>query len=146
MKTRAVLAMIAIGLLGAGLAAAVAVAKAPPGHGNTNTTTGKAPHCTPRVSVILKGSLHADATPTDVWIDVSGGNRFARAYKAGTQPVDVKLTDSTKINVNGHHTVGDLKQGYRAVVRAQVCKSDLANGQTPQLTAKRVTAHPPTSS
>jgi hypothetical protein len=38
-----------------------------------------------------------------------------------------------------------LKSGDRVNVLAKVCRSALAHGATPDLTARRVTAHAPTS-
>jgi hypothetical protein len=128
------------GVVVALLAASGAVAAPPPGKGKP--TTG--PGCKPAVAVILTGTLAADgaAAPFTLSVTVTGGNHAAKAYKNGAQPVSVSVTTTTKINRQGDHNSADLKSGDRVNVHATVCKADLANGATPALIAKRVTAHP----
>jgi hypothetical protein len=158
-KLRALVALIALALAGASLAYAAPKAMNGNGNGNgpktdtstTTTTHGKkppktGPGCKPAVAVILKGTYTGttDTTNDFIVVNVTGGNHHAKAYKAlGNN--NVYYTSSTKFNGPGHHAVGDLKTGDRLVVRAPVCKADLANGGTPTLTAKRVTAHTPKS-
>jgi hypothetical protein len=119
--------------------ASVAVAAPPAGKGKPATTgTG----CKPMVSVILKGTLAADAgsSPTSLSVNVSGGNRFAAAWK-NHPGVSVALGGSTKVNRQGDTNAADLKSGDKVSIRAKSCKADLANNATPALTAARVTAH-----
>ncbi|MFL5952929.1 MAG: hypothetical protein ACJ76I_02315 [Gaiellaceae bacterium] len=134
MKTK----LLAAAALVLTLAASVAVGA--PAKGKPPTT------CKPQVSVILTGKLAADAgaTPTALSVTVSGGNRFARAYK-GVTPVSVGVTSTTKVHRGTSTTWADLKSGDRVNIQARVCRSTLANGATPALTAFRVTAHAPTT-
>ncbi|HEU0256545.1 MAG TPA: hypothetical protein VFQ96_01750 [Microbacteriaceae bacterium] len=121
--------------------ASIAIAAPPSGKGKPPKT---GPGCKPMVSVVLTGKLAADgaAAPSTLSVTVTGGNRFARAYKKGTQPVPVALTTSTKVNRSGDHMAADLKSGDRVNIHARSCAADLANGATPALTATRVVAHP----
>jgi hypothetical protein len=144
-KLKALVALVALGLAGASLAYAApkSAANGNPHTGTTTTTSehGKKPPCTPRVAVILKGTLNSVAgDKTSFSVHVDAGNHFAKAYKGSDTTVGVD--GSTKFNRRGHHGIDDLVTGDRLVVRAAVCKADLANGATPSLTAKRVTAHP----
>jgi hypothetical protein len=108
------------------------------------------PGCKPAVSVILKGTV-AGATaalPSDLMINVKHSNKHGRAYVQATQPVTVHLTTDTKIRRNNTKGLDALQAiaaaavPDRVLVQARVCKADLANGATPDLTAKRVVAHP----
>src|SRR5215472_17426440 len=118
----------------------IAIAAPPSGKKPPKTGAG----CKPNVSVILTGKLAADgaAAPSSLSVTVTGGNHWAKAYKAGTQPVSVAITTSTKVNRQGDHNAADLKSGDRVNIRARSCAADLANGATPALTATRVVAHP----
>jgi len=140
MKLRMMLTVLAL----AAVAASAAIAAPPPGKGKPPTT---GVGCKPAVSVVLKGTLAANgaAAPSTLSVTVTGGNKFATAYKNGTQPVAVAITTSTKISRQGDHNPADLKSGDLVNIQASVCKADLAHGATPALTAKRVTAHPATS-
>lgn len=122
-------------------AVAASAAVAAPSKGKPPTT---GPGCKPEISVVLKGTLAANgaAAPFTLMLTVTGGNHFAKAYKAATQPVSISVTTTTKVNRQGDTNSADLKSGDRAVVTARVCKANLANGATPALTATRVTAHP----
>jgi hypothetical protein len=138
MKLRALVAAVAA----AALAASAATAAPPPGKGKPPTT---GVGCKPSVAVILTGTLKADATaaPSALSVDVTGGNRFAQAYKKLTQPTAlISITATTRISRQGHHNATDLKANDRVNIMARACKADLANGATPALTAKRVTAQP----
>jgi len=128
------------GVVVALVAASAAVAAPPPGKGKP--TTG--PGCKPAVAVILKGTLAAGgaAAPFSLLVTVTGGNHASKPYKAGAQPVSISVTITTKISRQGDHNPADLKTGDVVNVHAWACKADLANGATPALTAKRVTAHP----
>ena len=118
------------------LVVSAAVAAPPAGKGKP------APACKPKISVILKGTLTANSAPASVALTVTGGNHFAKAYRAATQPVTVLLTTDTKIVRGNSHSPADLTVGDRVNVRATACKADLALDATPPLTALRVVAHP----
>ena len=128
-------------LVAAALAAliAAAVAVGAPAKGKPPTTGAS---CKPEISVILKGKLAADAgsAPTALSVTVTGGGQFARAYKAGTQPVSVAVTAATKVHRGSAKTWAALKMGDRVNIQARACKADLTAGKTPPLTATRVTA------
>jgi len=121
------------------LAVSAAVAAPPAGKGKP-ATTGSA--CKPKVSIIVKGTLTTNGAPASVALTVTGGNRFARAYRAAAQPLTVLLTPTTKITREGSRDAATLQVGDRVNVRAVACKADLANGATPVLTAVRLVAHP----
>jgi len=129
-----------IGAMAAALAVtSIAIAAPPSGKKPPKTGAG----CKPNVSVVLTGKLAADgaAAPSTLSVTVTGGNRFARAYKKATQPVSIAITTSTKVNRHGDHKAADLKSGDRVNIQARSCAADLANGATPALTATRVVAH-----
>ncbi len=72
---------------------------------------------------------------------VKHSNRFGRAYKkagSATLVVDAK----TRVNRLGAHNLGALAPSDRLLVTAKVCRADLKNGAMPDLTARRVLAHP----
>jgi hypothetical protein len=130
----------AIVLTGAVVAvAASAASAAPPAGKGKPPATGDG--CRPMVSVILTGTLAADAgsTPTSLSVNVNGGNHFAAAWKH--QIASVALIASTKVNRAGDTNAADLKSGDKVNIRAKSCTADLANGAMPTLTAVRVTAH-----
>lgn len=137
MKLKALIGVAAAALV----VASIAVAAPPSGKGKPPTTGAG---CKPNVSVILTGKLAADGTaaPSNLSVTVAGGNRWARAYKAGTQPVSVAITTSTKVNRQGDHNAADLKSGDRVNIQARACMADLKSTTLPVLTAVRVTAHP----
>ena len=138
MKLRLVLA----GLLAASLGVSAAVAAPPPGKGKPLPS---GPGCKPQVTVVLKGTLAATPGPsaTMLSVNVTSGNRFARAYVAATQPTSVAVDPlKTKFRRQGMKTVGDLLFQDRVLVQARACKADLNGGATPPLTATRVVAHP----
>ena len=93
------------------------------------------------ISVILTGTLAADAgtAPTSLSVKVTGGNHVAKAWK--NQSASIALTSSTKVNRAGDTNAADLKSGDKVNIRANSCKADLANNAMPSLTAARVTAH-----
>ena len=121
------------------LAVSAAVAAPPPGNGKPSSN-GTA--CKPKISVILKGTLITNGAPASVALTVTGGNRFARAYRAAAQPVTVLLTTGTKIGRGDSRSAADLIVGDHVNVRATACKADLALDATPTLTAVRLVAHP----
>jgi hypothetical protein len=141
MKLKSLGLAFAIALVGA----SVAVAAPPAGKGKPETT-GKPPAtgtgCKPMVSVILRGTLAADAgtAPTSLSVNVTGGNHFAAAWNNKT--LSIALTSSTKVNREGDRNAADLKSDDSVNIQARVCKADLANNAAPALTATRVSAHP----
>ena len=137
MKIRAALAGLAV----AGLAVSSAVAAPPEGKGKPRTGEG----CKPKVAVVLKGTL-ASASTTSLSMNVTGANRWGRAYKtAGTASVTLDPT-KTKVRGGGMKSiadlVADLKAGDRVRVQARVCKDDLKDDAKPALTASKVIGHP----
>jgi hypothetical protein len=147
----------------AGLAVSAALAAPPPGKNKHESTTGTSsttttttdshkgkpatgdPTCRrPLVAVILRGTLTADgaAAPTTLSVNVTGGNRWGRAYKLATQPVPVDVTSTTRINRKGDHDPSHLLNTDRVNIQARVCKALLKDGGAPALTARRVVAHP----
>ncbi len=136
MKLKAVVGAAAAALV----VSSIAVAAPPSGKGKPPTAGAG---CKPSVAVILTGKLAADgaAAPSSLSVTVTGGNRFAKAYKGGTLPVSVAITTSTKINRQGDHNPADLKLGDRVNIRARACVADLKSATPPALTATRVTAH-----
>jgi hypothetical protein len=142
MKLKALVAAAFLALL----AVSVAVAAPPPGKGKKPPTTGVG--CKPTISVVLKGTLTADgaAAPFSLSVHVTGGQSHAKAYKAGTQPVSVAVTTSTKVRRGNSKSPTSLKSGDLVNIQARACKADLANSATPALTAVKITAHPAHSS
>jgi hypothetical protein len=144
------LRFLLVGVIAAGLAASAAIAAPPPDKGKPVTagmpakgkpsTTGEG--CRPKVTVVLKGTVDA-ASATLLSMDVTGSNRWGRAYVPGTAVTTVGVVESTKVRRNGNTTAADgLATGDRVLVQARVCKADLADGATPELSAARIVAHP----
>ena len=136
MKIKLLLAALAV----AGLAVSSAVAAPPEGKGKQRT--GEA--CKPKIAVVLKGTL-VSASATSLSMNVTGANRWGRAYKdAGT--ANVTLDTKTKVRGNGMKSVADLvaelKAGDRVRIQARVCKDDLSDGAKPSLTASKVIGQP----
>lgn len=137
MKTKFLVVAASIAVITASLAVGALAKGKPP-------TTGAT--CKPQVSVILKGTLAATpgAAPTALSVNVTGGNKFAHAYK-GAAPVSVAVTSKTTVHRGSSTSWADLMSGDRVNIQARACKADLAGGKTPPLTATRVTASAPTS-
>jgi len=101
--------------------------------------------CKPAVKVVLAGVLGADVDPADgdasFVMVVEHSNRFGRAYKqAGSATITVD--QKTKVRRQGARNLGALAPNDRVRVQAKVCKADLAGGAMPDLTARKVGAHP----
>jgi hypothetical protein len=101
--------------------------------------------CKPAVKVVLAGVLGADVDPADgdtsFVLTVKHSNRFGRAWKqAGSATINVD--QKTKIRREGAHNLGSLAPNDRVLVGAKVCKADLAGGGMPDLTARKIGAHP----
>jgi hypothetical protein len=135
--------LVIVALATAALAASSATAD--PGHGKSSGGT----KCKP-ANVKLMGTLTSDpgSTDTSFTMTVTKSNNAGKAYKlAGTATVNVDTKTRIHRHAAGVHgnkaTVGDLALGDYAKVRAKVCKTDLANGATPELTARKVDARAP---
>jgi hypothetical protein len=101
--------------------------------------------CRPAVNVVLKGALAADVDPADgdtsFVLTVKRSNRHGRAYKQAGSAL-VLVDAKTRVRRQGAHNLGALAPNDRMSVKAKVCKADLAKGATPELTARKVEAHP----
>jgi hypothetical protein len=129
-------------LLIVALVASLAVVSAAAGKGKP-PRSGQG--CKPAVTVMLKGVLAADVDPADgdtsFTMVVKHSNRFGRAYKqAGTATINVD--PKTKVRRKGAHNLGALAPNDRLLMSAKACKVDLQNGGMPDLTARKIAAHP----
>jgi hypothetical protein len=131
------LKLLALALVASLVAVSAATAKGKP------SNTG--PNCRPAVTVMLSGVLDPTADPQDgdtsFVLTVKHSNRHGRAYKqagSATVLVDAK----TRVRRQGAKNLGALAPNDRVHVTAKVCKGDLANGATPDLTARKIGAHP----
>ena len=137
------LRLLLVGLVAVVLTASSALA-APPADKGKKPTIGEG--CKPKITVVLKGTLASPASTTSLSMNVTGANRWGRAYKtAGT--ASVTLDTKTKVRGGGMKTVADLvadlKAGDRVLVQARVCKADLKDPTAkPPLTARMVVGHP----
>ena len=127
-----------VGMVSAILGVSAAVAAPPPGKGKPSAT-GEG--CKPKVTVVLKGTLAATPTASELSVNVTKANRHGRAYVAAS-PVTVTVNLATKVRRQGKKALADLQSTDRVLVQARVCKADLAEGLTPALTASKVVAHP----
>ncbi len=142
MKSRFLVFALVTALLGA----SGAFAQGNPGKGKRPPT---GPNCK-LAPVLLKGTLANDpaAGETAFQLTVRKSNRKGRAYVSATQPVTIDVIETTKIKRHAGdgapktRTLESLAMGDRAQVHAKVCRGDLRNGGTPQLTAKFVHARP----
>jgi hypothetical protein len=152
-KILAIAALLALAVASLALAAPPAGKGKPAAPGSASSTaTGKpagkgkpttGPGCRPAVTVVLKGTLvSVPGAGTSFTMTATSGNRFARAYVAGAQPVTVLVTPSLKVRRQGAKLVTDLVVGDRVLVQARACKADLANAAVPPLTAVRIVAKP----
>jgi hypothetical protein len=131
------LKLLILALVASLVAVSAATAKGKP------SKTG--PNCRPAVTVMLSGVLDPTADPQDgdtsFVLTVKQSNRHGRAYKqagSATILVDAK----TRVRRQGAKNLGALAPNDRVHVTAKVCKADLANGATPDLTARKIGAHP----
>ena len=142
MKSRFLVFALVTALLGA----SGAFAQGNPGKGKRPPT---GPNCK-LAPVLLKGTLANDpaAGETSFQLTATKANRKGRAYVSATQPVTIDVDAKTKIKRHPGdgtgltRTLESLAMGDRAQVHAKVCRGDLRNGGTPQLTAKFVHARP----
>ena len=129
-------------LLIVALVASLAVVSAAEGKGKPPRS---GPGCKPAVTVMLAGVLAADVDPADgdtsFTMTVKRSNRFGRAYKqAGSATINVD--SKTRVRRQGAHNLGALAPNDRLLVSAKACKDDLKNGGMPDLTARKIAAHP----
>jgi hypothetical protein len=114
-----------------------------PGKGHKPPAAGAA--CKPSVAVVLTGVLAADVDPADgdtsFVMTIKRSNKHGKAFKAAgsaTVVVDAK----TKVRRQGAHNLGALAPNDRLSVKAKVCKANLTGSTMPQLTARKIDAHP----
>jgi hypothetical protein len=149
MKFRILLLALVTALVGA----SVAFAHDNPGNGaKPDTKPAKptsGPNCRPKVKVNLKGTLANDpaAADTSFTLTVSKANKHGRAYVSAAQPITVMVDAKTKIRRKAKgsaptKTLDALAMGDMVKVQSKVCKADLANNATPDLTARHVNAKP----
>ena len=138
------LKVLVLALVASLVAVSAAVAKDHPGNkGKKPPATGA--KCKPAVTVMLSGVLGADVDPADgdtsFVMVVKQSNKHGRTFKAAgsaTVMVDAK----TRIRRQGPDNLGALAPNDRVHVTAKVCKADLKGGGTPDLTARKIGAHP----
>ena len=135
------LKVLLVGFAAAMLIVSAAVAAPPEGKGKPRIGEG----CKPKITVVLKGTLASPASTTSLSMNVTGANRWGRAYNPGT--ANVTLDTKTKVRGGGMKSVADLvadlKAGDRVLVQARVCKDDLKDPTAkPPLTARMVIGHP----
>jgi hypothetical protein len=115
--------------------------------GSAALAKGKPPRngCHAKVMVVLKGTLAPDVDPADgdtsFVLTVLRSNRHGRAYKAAGSAT-ILVNENTRISREGTHNLGALAPNDRVHVKAKACKADLKDGGTPDLTARKVDAHP----
>ena len=129
------LRFLLLGLVAVALTASSAIA-APPADKGKKPTTGAG--CKPKITVVLKGTL----TGAPLSVDVTSGNRWGRAYVAGTASTAIAVDANTKVRRQDKKAITDLVVGDRVLVQAKVCKADLKDSAMPALTARMVVAHP----
>ena len=134
------LKFLVLALVSALVAVSAAVAKDHPGKGPKQNHG-----CKPAVTVMLAGTLAADVDPQDgdtsFVLTVKHSNRHGRAYKA-TGTATILVDAKTRVRRQGAKTLGALAPNDRVHVTAKACKADLKNGGTPDLTARKIGAHP----
>ena len=131
------LKLLILALVASLVAVSAATAKGKP------AKTGE--NCRPAVTVMLSGVLDPTVDPQDgdtsFVLTVKHSNRHGRAYKqagSATIMVDAK----TRVRRQGAKNLGALAPNDRVHVTAKVCRADLADGATPDLTARKIGAHP----
>ena len=127
------------------LVAALIAVSAAFAQGNPGKGKGSAKPCKANVTVMLSGMLAADVDPQDgdssFVLMVKHSNKHGRAYKtAGSATILVGT--KTRISRQGKHNLGALAPNDRVSVKAKACMADLKSGGTPDLTARKVDAHP----
>jgi hypothetical protein len=138
------LKVLVLALVASLIAVSAAVAKDHPGNkGKKPPATGA--NCKPAVTVMLSGVLGADVDPADgdtsFVMTVKQSNRHGRVYKAAGSAT-ILVDPRTRVRRQGAKNLGALAPNDRVHVTAKVCKADLKDGGTPDLTARKVAAHP----
>jgi len=135
------LKILVLALVSALVAVSAAVAKDHPGNGPKSKNHG----CQPAVTVMLAGTLAGDVDPQDgdtsFVLTVKHSNRHGRGYKA-TGTATILVDAKTRVRRQGAKTLGALAPNDRVHVTAKACMADLRNGGTPDLTARKIGAHP----
>ena len=94
---------------------------------------------------MLAGVLDASVDPADgdtsFVLTVQRSNRHGRAYKQASTAT-ILVDAKTRVRRQGEKTLGALAPNDRVHVTAKACKADLKNGGTPDLTARKIGAHP----
>jgi hypothetical protein len=131
------LKLLALALVVSLVAVSAALGKGKP------PTTGA--DCRPAVKVVLNGILAPDVDPANgdasFVLTVKRSNKHGRAYRqAGS--ATIMIDGKTRLSRQGAHNLGALAPNDRVSVKAKVCKADLAHGATPDLTARKIDAHP----
>jgi hypothetical protein len=134
--------LLVLALVASLVAVSAATAKDHPGKGKP-AKTGE--NCRPAVTVMLSGVLDPTVDPQDgdtsFVLTVKHSNRHGRAYKqAGSATIMVGA--KTRVRRQGAKNLGALAPNDRVHVTAKVCKADLADGAAPDLTARKIGAHP----
>lgn len=136
------LKIFVVALVASLVAVSAALAHDNPGKGHKPKTGAG---CRPAVAVRLSGVLAADVDPQDgdtsFVLTIQHSNKWGRAYKqagSATILVDAK----TRIRREGAQNLGALAPNDRVHVLAKACKADLAHGGMPDLTARKIGAHP----
>jgi hypothetical protein len=113
----------------------VAAPPAPPTtqtHGHKPPKTGLG--CKPSVSLKLKGTANADASPPTLQVNVTGGNHRAKPLFANhtSMLLTVTTNGNTKVrNGQGNSTsLSSIKKGDRVLVKFRDCKADLDAAKT----------------
>ena len=141
------LKLFVLAIAAAALSASVALA-GPPHAPKTPKPHPTPPACKPNVQVELKGTVAVapGATPVlpfGLMVTVKHGDKHGKAYVKATQPVTITVTTDTKFDGGKRPTLASLLVGDRITIHSVgVCKSALAHGATPALTAKHIDAHP----
>lgn len=133
------LRFLVLALVTALVGASVAFAKGP------RPSTG--PGCKPNVAVVLKGSLANDPVDGDLSFEMSvtNANKHGRAYLSSAITVNVDGKTKVRRKAPGSaptKTLDSLAMGDLVKVKSKACKAELADGGTPQLTARHVKAKP----
>jgi hypothetical protein len=134
--------ILVLALVSALVAVSAAVAKDHPGNGPKPKSSAG---CKPAVTVMLAGTLAADVDPQDgdtsFVLTVKSANRHGRAYKAAGRAT-ILVDAKTRVRRQGAKSLGALAPSDRVHATAKACKADLKNGGMPELTARKVGAHP----
>ena len=103
-------------------------------------TKGKPAPAGCKLHAVELGGLFTAAGDNSFTMSVKRSNQLGRGYKkAGSATVNVD--DKTKMKRNGKPAkLSDLVAGDRVLVLGRACRSDLKDGATPPLLARRVWA------